>query len=213
MADVDRSIPFIEAHHHLWELDRFPYAWLRRPGQPGPQRVHRRVQDAPPGLGPRPPVPRVPWPERDQERPRRRRQQRPRPGRRDGLARYRGGQVRDAERDRGLHGPRGRRRRGRARPAPRGVEPRPRCPDPLSPGRPRHGGVPTGVRGARATEPVLRAERVARSAPLRDATWRRRIPMSRSSSATRAIRFSAIPSTSTSGARRCRRSPRRPTSR
>jgi predicted TIM-barrel fold metal-dependent hydrolase len=35
MADIDRSIPFIEAHHHLWELDRFPYAWLRDPGNPG----------------------------------------------------------------------------------------------------------------------------------------------------------------------------------
>ncbi len=35
MADVDRSIPFIEAHHHLWELDRFPYAWLQDPGNPG----------------------------------------------------------------------------------------------------------------------------------------------------------------------------------
>ncbi len=31
-ADVDRSIPFIETHHHLWELDRFPYRWLRDPG-------------------------------------------------------------------------------------------------------------------------------------------------------------------------------------
>jgi predicted TIM-barrel fold metal-dependent hydrolase len=30
--DVDRSIPFIESHHHLWELDRFPYRWLRDPG-------------------------------------------------------------------------------------------------------------------------------------------------------------------------------------
>ena len=35
LADVDRSIPFIEAHHHLWELDRFPYGWLRDPGNPG----------------------------------------------------------------------------------------------------------------------------------------------------------------------------------
>lgn len=30
--DVDRSIPFIETHHHLWELDRFPYRWLQDPG-------------------------------------------------------------------------------------------------------------------------------------------------------------------------------------
>ena len=29
---VDRSIPFIETHHHLWELDRFPYRWLQDPG-------------------------------------------------------------------------------------------------------------------------------------------------------------------------------------
>jgi predicted TIM-barrel fold metal-dependent hydrolase len=28
-AHVDRTIPFIETHHHLWELDRFPYAWLQ----------------------------------------------------------------------------------------------------------------------------------------------------------------------------------------
>lgn len=33
--DVDRSIPFIETHHHLWELDRFPYRWLADPGTPG----------------------------------------------------------------------------------------------------------------------------------------------------------------------------------
>jgi predicted TIM-barrel fold metal-dependent hydrolase len=31
-AQVDRSIPFIEAHHHLWELERFPYGWLQDPG-------------------------------------------------------------------------------------------------------------------------------------------------------------------------------------
>src|SRR2546426_6164051 len=31
-AKVDRSIPFIETHHHLWELGRFPYQWLRDPG-------------------------------------------------------------------------------------------------------------------------------------------------------------------------------------
>ena len=35
MADVDRSIPFIDTHHHLWELDRFRYDWLRDPGYPG----------------------------------------------------------------------------------------------------------------------------------------------------------------------------------
>lgn len=28
----DRSIPFIETHHHLWELDRFRYRWLEDPG-------------------------------------------------------------------------------------------------------------------------------------------------------------------------------------
>jgi predicted TIM-barrel fold metal-dependent hydrolase len=26
--DVDRSIPFIDVHHHVWELARFPYRWL-----------------------------------------------------------------------------------------------------------------------------------------------------------------------------------------
>src|SRR3989449_11382578 len=31
-AKADRSIPFIETHHHLWELERFPYNWLRYPG-------------------------------------------------------------------------------------------------------------------------------------------------------------------------------------
>ncbi len=25
---VDRTIPFIETHHHVWELGRFPYRWL-----------------------------------------------------------------------------------------------------------------------------------------------------------------------------------------
>ncbi|HSO28457.1 MAG TPA: amidohydrolase family protein [Candidatus Sulfomarinibacteraceae bacterium] len=35
MAEVDRSIPFIETHHHLWELDRFHYDWLQDPGWPG----------------------------------------------------------------------------------------------------------------------------------------------------------------------------------
>src|SRR3989442_7447948 len=33
-AKVDRSIPLIETHHHLWELKRFPYSWLRDPGTP-----------------------------------------------------------------------------------------------------------------------------------------------------------------------------------
>jgi predicted TIM-barrel fold metal-dependent hydrolase len=33
--DVDRSIPFIETHHHMWELGRFPYRWLADPGTPG----------------------------------------------------------------------------------------------------------------------------------------------------------------------------------
>ena len=37
-AEVDRSIPFIETHHHLWELDRFPYRWLRDPGTAGHNR-------------------------------------------------------------------------------------------------------------------------------------------------------------------------------
>ena len=35
MAEVDRSIPFIETHHHLWELDRFHYDWLQDPGWAG----------------------------------------------------------------------------------------------------------------------------------------------------------------------------------
>ncbi len=35
MTDVDRSIPFIETHHHLWELDRFHYDWLQDPGWAG----------------------------------------------------------------------------------------------------------------------------------------------------------------------------------
>ena len=25
---VDRSIPFVDVHHHVWELGRFPYPWL-----------------------------------------------------------------------------------------------------------------------------------------------------------------------------------------
>jgi predicted TIM-barrel fold metal-dependent hydrolase len=35
VSEVDRSIPFIETHHHLWELDRFQYDWLTDPGWPG----------------------------------------------------------------------------------------------------------------------------------------------------------------------------------
>lgn len=35
VTEVDRSIPFIETHHHLWELDRFRYDWLTDPGLPG----------------------------------------------------------------------------------------------------------------------------------------------------------------------------------
>ena len=35
MSQIDRSIPFIETHHHLWELDRFHYDWLTDPGWPG----------------------------------------------------------------------------------------------------------------------------------------------------------------------------------
>jgi predicted TIM-barrel fold metal-dependent hydrolase len=35
VSEVDRSIPFIETHHHLWELDRFHYDWLTDPGWPG----------------------------------------------------------------------------------------------------------------------------------------------------------------------------------
>lgn len=33
--EVDRSIPFIETHHHLWELKRFQYDWLTDPGWAG----------------------------------------------------------------------------------------------------------------------------------------------------------------------------------
>jgi predicted TIM-barrel fold metal-dependent hydrolase len=35
VTEVDRSIPFVETHHHLWELDRFHYDWLTDPGWPG----------------------------------------------------------------------------------------------------------------------------------------------------------------------------------
>ena len=34
MPEVDRSIPFVEAHHHLWELGRLQYGWLDEPGIP-----------------------------------------------------------------------------------------------------------------------------------------------------------------------------------
>ena len=33
MSTFDRSIPFVETHHHLWELDRFHYEWLDDPGR------------------------------------------------------------------------------------------------------------------------------------------------------------------------------------
>jgi predicted TIM-barrel fold metal-dependent hydrolase len=33
-ALVDRSIPFVDTHHHLWELGRLPYAWLAGDGDP-----------------------------------------------------------------------------------------------------------------------------------------------------------------------------------
>ena len=40
VGEVDRSIPFIETHHHLWELGRFHYEWLtdvvRQDGSIGP---------------------------------------------------------------------------------------------------------------------------------------------------------------------------------
>jgi predicted TIM-barrel fold metal-dependent hydrolase len=34
VADIDRSIPFIDTHHHLWDLERLEYAWLKEPGRP-----------------------------------------------------------------------------------------------------------------------------------------------------------------------------------
>jgi predicted TIM-barrel fold metal-dependent hydrolase len=34
-VDVDRSIPFVETHHHVWDLDRFEYGWLQDPGTSG----------------------------------------------------------------------------------------------------------------------------------------------------------------------------------
>ena len=40
VGEVDRSIPFIDTHHHLWELGRFRYDWLtdvvRADGTAGP---------------------------------------------------------------------------------------------------------------------------------------------------------------------------------
>ncbi len=33
-VDVDRSIPFVDGHHHLWDLDRLSYEWLEDPGRP-----------------------------------------------------------------------------------------------------------------------------------------------------------------------------------
>jgi len=30
---ADHSIPFVETHVHLWELDRFRYDWLEEPGR------------------------------------------------------------------------------------------------------------------------------------------------------------------------------------
>jgi predicted TIM-barrel fold metal-dependent hydrolase len=30
---IDRTIPFVDAHHHLWELSRFPYGWLQGPSE------------------------------------------------------------------------------------------------------------------------------------------------------------------------------------
>jgi predicted TIM-barrel fold metal-dependent hydrolase len=33
--EADRGIPFIDAHHHLWELGRFHYDWLTDPGWAG----------------------------------------------------------------------------------------------------------------------------------------------------------------------------------
>jgi predicted TIM-barrel fold metal-dependent hydrolase len=39
VTNVDRGIPFIETHHHLWELDRFRYDWLNEPGSTGHNHV------------------------------------------------------------------------------------------------------------------------------------------------------------------------------
>jgi predicted TIM-barrel fold metal-dependent hydrolase len=33
-TEVDRSIPFIDTHHHLWDLGHFEYSWLKHPGDP-----------------------------------------------------------------------------------------------------------------------------------------------------------------------------------
>lgn len=35
MTEVDRSIPFIETHHHLWDRSKFNYDWLQDPGWAG----------------------------------------------------------------------------------------------------------------------------------------------------------------------------------
>jgi len=32
VGEVDRSLPFIDSHHHLWDLDRLRYDWLTEPG-------------------------------------------------------------------------------------------------------------------------------------------------------------------------------------
>ncbi|MFN8623713.1 MAG: amidohydrolase family protein [Chloroflexota bacterium] len=34
VGEVDRSIPFVDAHHHLWELGRFRYDWLTEEVRP-----------------------------------------------------------------------------------------------------------------------------------------------------------------------------------
>jgi predicted TIM-barrel fold metal-dependent hydrolase len=38
VTDVDRSIPMIETHHHVWDLERFHYDWLTDPGLSGQNR-------------------------------------------------------------------------------------------------------------------------------------------------------------------------------
>ncbi len=53
VGEVDRSIPFIDTHHHLWELGRFRYDWLtdvvRSDGTAGP--VTRQIAFAAPVRG------------------------------------------------------------------------------------------------------------------------------------------------------------------